>query len=225
MVNTGGTITTFAGNGAWGFSGDGNPANESSLSYPSGVAVDAAGDVLVADTFNNRIRWVDGQGIIHTVAGNGDYGFSGDGGLATSAMLASPFGVGLDPSANIYVADALNERVRMVSAVAGLNASTTRVTFGPEPVGRSSSPQTVTLAAVGPLSINSIAVTGDFSEWIDCPTGTTISGRCVMNIVFKPTRAGVRTGKVTITDNGYFSNGLLIRLKGTGIPVWPNSSP
>ena len=218
-VNTRGIISTFAGNGSAGFSGDGNPAYESSLCNPSGVAVDAAGDVVIADTCNNRIRWVDGEGIIHTVAGDGNYGFSGDGGLGTGAMLANPQGIGVDPSGNIYVADTLNNRVRKVNALAGLNASTTSVTFGPQPVGMSSRPQTVTLAAVGPLNINDIVVKGDFTELNDCGIGVTISGHCVISIAFKPRRGGTRTGTVTITDNGYFSSSLVIHLNGTGIPT------
>jgi hypothetical protein len=219
-VNTSGIISTVAGSGL-GFSGDGGPATEASLDYPLGVAVDAAGDVLIADSYNNRIRWVDGQGIIHTVAGNGSYGFSGDGGPATNAELAAPWGVGVDPSGNIYVADIYNERVRKVHAVAGLNASRTSVTFGLEPVGMSSSTKTVTLSAIGPLSIDYITVTGDFSESYDCPIGTTMSGQCELRIVFKPTRAGLRSGTVTIWDNGYFSSGLVIDLKGTGIAARP----
>jgi hypothetical protein len=217
-VNTRGIISTFAGGGST--SGDGGPANEAGLSDPSGVAVDAAGDVLIADYGGGHIRWVDGQGIIHTVAGTGGYGFSGDGGLGSSAMLAWPQGVGVDPSGNIYVADTNNYRVRRVNAVAALNASTTSLTFGPQPVGMSSSPQTVTLSAIGPLNINDIVVTGDFTESDDCGTGP-VSGQCVMRIVFKPTAAGTCTGTVTIRDNGYFSTALVIELKGTGIWARP----
>jgi hypothetical protein len=215
MANASGIISTFAGNGSTGFSGDEGPANEASLSYPYGVAVDAAGDVLIADTQNNRIRWADGQGIIYTVAGNGSHGFSGDGGLGTSAMLATPYGVGVDPSGNIYVGDTGNNEVRMVNAVGGLNASPTKVTFGYEQVGTASSPQTVTLSAIGPLNINNIVVTGDFSEWSDCSTGP-VSGQCLMPILFQPTAAGVRTGTVTISNNGFFTSSLAINLTGHG---------
>jgi hypothetical protein len=226
MVNTSGIISTFAGGGGGCAGqtdsvGDGCPATEAILTSPTGVAMDAAGDLVIADWGSNRIRYVDGQGIIHTVAGNGTYGFSGDGGPATSAELAMPWGVGLDPSGNIYVADKNNIRVRIISAVAALNASTTNVTFGPQPVGMASGPKTVTLSAVGPVNIRYIMATGDFSESNDCPIGTTISGQCVINIVFKPTRAGVRTGTVIITDNAYFSGGLVIDLRGTGIWARP----
>jgi len=217
MVNTSGIIRTFAGNGSAGFSGDVVPANESSVYFPEGVAVDPIGDVLIADSANNRIRWVDGQGIIYTVAGNGHSRFYGDGGLGTSAVLTLPLGVGVDPSGNIYIADTNNFRVRKVNSVAALNASPTNVMFPYQAVGITSSPQSLTLAAIGPLSIQNIAVTGDFSESNGCPIGTMVSGQCAINIVFKPTLAGVRTGTVTISDNGYFSPSLVISLQGTGI--------
>jgi hypothetical protein len=131
-------------------------------------------------------------------------------------MLAVPEGVGVDPLGNIYIADMINYRVREVNAVAGLNASTTSVTFGSQAVGTTSSPQKVTLAAIGPLDISKIVVKGDFSESGDCATGA-MSGQCVMSIVFKPTATGTRKGTVTITDNGYFSTSLVINLQGTGI--------
>jgi hypothetical protein len=219
-VNTAGIISTIAGGGTGcpgqtDSFGDGCPATQASLSNLKGVAVDAAGDVLIADTYNNLVRWVDGLGIIHSVAGDGSYDFSGDGGLGTSATLADPWGVGVDPSGNIYIADYRNFQVRMVNAVAALNTSTTSVTFGSQTVGTSSSSLSVTLSAVGPLDINNIVITGDFSSTGDCVTGP-MSGQCVMNIVFKPTQAGTRTGTLTVSDNGYFSSSLVINLSGTG---------
>jgi len=215
MVNTHGIISTFAGGG--GGEGDGGPANQAGLLMPSGVAVDAAGNVLIADSASGLIRWVDGLGVIHTVAGNSPYtgGFAGDGGPAFSAELAFPDGVSLDSLGDIYIADTGNNRVRKINAVAGLNASTASVTFGAQAVGTSSDPMTVTLSAVGPLDISNIAATGDFSSPGDCVTGS-MSGQCVMSIVFKPTQSGTRTGTVTISDNGYFSSSLMINLSGTG---------
>ncbi len=82
-----GVMTTVAGNGTHGFTGDGGPATSAQLSYPSSVAVDSAGDLYIADFDNDRIRKVSNNGIITTVAGSGAYGFSGDGGPATSAQL------------------------------------------------------------------------------------------------------------------------------------------
>jgi uncharacterized protein (TIGR03437 family) len=114
-VSPAGTITTVAGNGTYGFSGDGGPATGASLHEPYGVAVDAAGNIYVADTRNSRIRKVSPAGVITTVAGNGTYGFSGDGGPATGASLVYPYGVAVDAAGNIYVADSDNRRIRKVS--------------------------------------------------------------------------------------------------------------
>ena len=109
-----GIITTVAGNRNQGFSGDGGPAASASLFYPSAVAVDAAGNLYIADKYNNRIRKVSG-GIITTIAGNGTAGYSGDGGPATSASLYSPSGVAVDLGGNLYIADLMNSRIRKVS--------------------------------------------------------------------------------------------------------------
>jgi sugar lactone lactonase YvrE len=114
-VNTAGIITTVAGNGTAGFSGDGGPATSAAINYPFGVAVDSAGNLYFADAVNNRIRKVNTAGIITTVAGDGTAGFSGDGGLATSAKINSPWGVGVDAAGNVYFVDYYNSRVRKVT--------------------------------------------------------------------------------------------------------------
>jgi hypothetical protein len=115
MVNlTTGVITTVAGTGAAGSGGDGGPATSAQLNGPYGVAVDVAGDLFIADTNNNRIREVNTAGTISTVAGNGTVGNGGDGGAATSAQLYHPFGVAVDSSGNIYIADTDNQRIRKV---------------------------------------------------------------------------------------------------------------
>ena len=108
------TIDTFAGNGTIGYSGDNGPATSAQLNQPWGVAVDAAGNVYIADTVNNRIRKV-ANGVISTVAGNGTLGYSGDDGPATSAQLSWPAGVAVDSAGNLYVADQNNNRIRKVS--------------------------------------------------------------------------------------------------------------
>ncbi|SNT43234.1 Sugar lactone lactonase YvrE [Granulicella rosea] len=111
-VNSAGIISTVAGNGTAGFSGDGGPATSAQLSYPSGVAVDGAGNIYIADESNNRIRKVNSAGVISTVAGTGVQGFSGDGFAATSATLNQPFTVNVDTAGNFYFADA--QRFRKV---------------------------------------------------------------------------------------------------------------
>jgi len=118
-ISAAGIITTVAGNGIQGFAGDG-PATSASLSCPPGdgcgVAVDASGNLFIADIGNNRIRKVSAGGIITTVAGNGTQGFSGDGGPATSAALNDAVAVAVDASGNLFIADSYNHRIRKVSA-------------------------------------------------------------------------------------------------------------
>jgi hypothetical protein len=112
---SGGVITTVAGNGTSGFSGDNGPATSAQLAGPEGIAVDSLGNLYIADTGNNRVRTVS-NGVITTVAGNGTYGFSGDNGPAASAQLAYPAGVAVDSAFNLYIADSENNRVRNVSS-------------------------------------------------------------------------------------------------------------
>ncbi len=113
-VATGGTITTFAGDNTAGSKGDGGPATEASLRYPTGLAFDSAGNLYIADSNNHRIRKITSDGIISTVAGSGVYGFSGDGGPATDATLEYPDGVYVDKAGNMYIVDTVSSRVRMV---------------------------------------------------------------------------------------------------------------
>jgi sugar lactone lactonase YvrE len=114
-------ITTAVGTGEKGFAGDGGPADKALLNGPFDVCFDRAGNLYFSDTFNNRIRRVDAKtGVISTVAGNGEKGFSGDGGPATKAALNEPYGVVVDRAGNLYIADRLNRRVRKVNAVSGV---------------------------------------------------------------------------------------------------------
>jgi len=105
--------------GKWisGFSGDNGPATSATLSFPAAVAVDAAGQVYIADSLNSRIRLVSTNGIITTIAGTGRPAYSGDGGPATSAAIFNPPGLAVDAGGNVYIADANNERVRFLQAV------------------------------------------------------------------------------------------------------------
>ena len=113
-VSTDGTITTIAGTGVRGFSGDGGPATAARLDGPEGVATDGLGNLYIADYGNTRVRKVNSGGTITTIAGNGKVGFSGDGGPATSARMGTPVGVAADARQNIYIADYYTERVRKV---------------------------------------------------------------------------------------------------------------
>jgi len=121
VVAATGVIETVAGNGVAGYSGDGGKATQAELDYPSAVSVDASGNIYIADSGNNRIREVvAATGVIETVAGDGATGYSGDGGMATQAQLNQPWGVSVDVSGNIYIADTLNWRIREVVAKTGI---------------------------------------------------------------------------------------------------------
>jgi uncharacterized protein (TIGR03437 family) len=109
-----GVITTVAGDGIPGFSGDNGPATSAQLASPGGVAVDSAGNLYIADEGNNRIRKVSG-GVITTIAGNGTYGYSGDGGPATSAQLSQPGYIAIDSAGDIYIADGQNGTIRVLT--------------------------------------------------------------------------------------------------------------
>lgn len=124
-VDASGTITTFAGIGRWGTEGDGGPASQAGLTAIHGLAADAQGNLYVADTWDDRIRKIDTEGVITTVAGTGDEGVGGDGGPATEARLNKPRGVAVDAVGNLYIADSDNHRIRkvdskgMITTVAG----------------------------------------------------------------------------------------------------------
>ncbi|MBV8785461.1 MAG: fibronectin type III domain-containing protein, partial [Mycobacterium sp.] len=125
-----GIITTLAGTGGAGFSGDGSAATAATLNVPRGATVDSAGNVFIADTSNNRIRVVAATtgtifgvsvnpGDIYTIAGTGTAGGAGDGGPATAAQLNSPDGVAIDGQGNLLIADTINNRIRVVAATTG----------------------------------------------------------------------------------------------------------
>lgn len=113
-IDRNGVITTIAGNGRRGYSGDGGPATKARFNAPEHVAVDEEGNVYIEDTGNNSIRRVDPNGIITTVVGKRGSGFSGDGGPASSARLSEPSGMFLTPGGVLYIADSANNRVRQL---------------------------------------------------------------------------------------------------------------
>jgi len=128
-VDTFGIITTYAGNGTPGYSGDGGPALAAEMEYLTGVTADRKGNIYIADEFNEVIRKVDATGIITTYAGNGTIGFSGDNGPATNAQMWHPADVGVDRMGNVYTVDQDNSAVRkidtsgIITTVAGIPGS------------------------------------------------------------------------------------------------------
>ena len=115
MINTAGIISTIAGTGVAGFSGDGGPATAAQLNSQNSIAFDAFGNLFIADGSNNRIRMVNTAGIISTVVGNGTAGYNGDGGQATTASIQNPTGIALDVTGNLYMVDATNY-IRKINA-------------------------------------------------------------------------------------------------------------
>ena len=165
-VDTAGTITTVAGIGESSYSGDGGPANQARLSRLWGVAVDGAGNLYIADRDNHRIRRVDAKGIITTVAGNGESGYSGDGGPAVTARLSWTKWVAVDGAGNLFIADGSNHRIRRVdtegtiTTVAGTGKQGYSGDGGPAVAARLNSPGGLAVDATGNLYF------GDYSKRI-----------------------------------------------------------
>ncbi|OQW91873.1 MAG: hypothetical protein BWK78_03340 [Thiotrichaceae bacterium IS1] len=111
-----GTLYTIAGNGTPGYSGDGGPATKAQLNFPWGIIVDKNNNLYIADADNHRVRKIDSQGTISTVAGNGTPGNAGDSGVATSAQLNLPDGIAIDKAGNLYISEAGNHVIRKVDA-------------------------------------------------------------------------------------------------------------
>ena len=118
MVDSKGTITTVAGTGMGGFSGDGGPGVLAQLNTPGDVAVDREGHLFIADTRNNRIRMLDlNTGLIQTVAGTGFAGFDQEEGPALQISLNEPSGLAVGPTGAVYIADTRNDRIRELTVV------------------------------------------------------------------------------------------------------------
>jgi uncharacterized protein (TIGR03437 family) len=172
-----GTITTIAGTGTVGFSGDGGLAVRATLAGPSGVAVDRAGNIFFSDTGNNRLRRISPSGIITTIAGNGTHEDSGDGGAASAAGLNQPCGIALDDRGNIWIAQPFSQKVRKIAASGIINTFAGSGDFGYSgdggpavsarlysPYGVAVDPQgTVFIADTYNFRIRSVSQTGEIS--------------------------------------------------------------
>jgi len=159
-VDQSGTLTRVAGIGRSGYSGDGGPATSAQLEYPDGIAVDAAGDIFVADKNANVIREIAADGAISTFAGTGAAGFAGDGGPAAQALFNGPTGLAFDAVGNLYVADTGNNRVRRISpgggainTLAGNGAAGSGGDGGPASSASLNSPEGVTIDPAGYIYI------------------------------------------------------------------------
>ena len=158
-IDRSGTISTIAGTGVPGYSGDGGPAQAAQFDGPRGVAGDSGGNLYVADDNNHRIRRIDPSGVVTTVAGTGAPGYAGDGGRAPSAQLRNPRGVATDGRGNVFIADSMNARIRMVdsagviSTVAGCGRHGFGGDGGPATVARMFEPRGVAIGPAGHLFV------------------------------------------------------------------------
>ena len=216
VINSAGVIATLAGSGTPNFAGasggDGGPAAASALSRPSGVSIDAAGNIYIADTNNQRIRTVT-AGVISTAAGTGEQGFAGDGGTLQTVVLDTPRAVAVDASGNLSISDSGNQRIR--------GASDASVAFGSAEVGVSSAAQTITLANPGPasLTISSTAITGPFNLIASgtcgaVPLTLAAGASCTEALAFTPLAPGGSTGSIAFAGPGATPQTIL--LTGTG---------
>jgi len=158
-IDRAGYLTHFAGNGKRGFNGDGIQATEASLAGPYDVRLDSKGNVYIADLFNHRIRRIDRNGVISTVAGTGVPGYSGDGGPAINAQLNMPYGIILDNEDNLLIADSDNHVIRKVGrdgiirTIAGSGQRGYDGDGGPATAAKFDSPQSLALYKDGRLYI------------------------------------------------------------------------
>lgn len=213
-----GIITTFAGTGQYGYTGDGL-ATSVGLGNPNQVSSDVNGNVFIADSGTDLIRWVEPGGQLITIAGTpNNPGYGGDGGVATSALLYQPYAVARDSSGNTYISDSYTGLIRKVSAFAGFGRSVNSLSFETQPAGTTSDFQPIILSAVGPITFYGITASSGFSEIDDCVGVELTAGQtCEVDVYFEPGSAGTYHGTLSISSNAFFAaNSDTITLSGTG---------
>ena len=227
-VNTAGVISTLAGTGAAGNSGDGGLAINAQMKAPYGMVVDGAGNLYFADVSNQRVRKVDAAGIMTTIAGN-TLGFSGDGGVSTNALLAVPHDVVLDASGNILFTDTGNNRVRKIaqSAANSISATPATLQFSYTIGGAVPAAQTMNISSSGAALSFTASATSSGSNWLSVsPSSGTTPAALSVSISPSGLAGGVYQGAISITPAGAPSQSYAVSLTvtGAGAPSFTSSS-
>ena len=241
-VSTNGTITTLAGTGIAGFSGDSGRAKLAKINFPAGIVVDPQRNVVFCDSANNRIRKIDNTGVITTIAGTGVAGFSGDHGPATAAMINQPYGLALDSQGNLFFADLGNQRIRkidkndVITTVAGTGEAGFGGDGGPATSAELNGPEAVIPDSAGNLYIadtqNSRVRKVDGAGKISTFAGGGFAGCNDDGVPATQARLGrvrgfaIHQGKLVISNAGCgfiravdFKTGLIATVAGTEIAI------
>ncbi|MES2391862.1 MAG: Ig-like domain repeat protein [Acidobacteriota bacterium] len=221
---SGGTITTVAGNGTQGYSGDNAAASVAELNAPEAVVLDPAGDIYIADSGNNRVREVSAStGKITTISGNNSQGFAGDGGPANAASLNGPSALYFDQGGNLYIADFFDNRIREISG------TTIALSYPTIKVSKFSDPQLVTVENAGNTALNLQTQIFDQST-LDGATTTCVVGSsmastttCVLGVVFAPTVIGSPDTGTLKQPSDAGNSPIVITLSGNVLAVEPTT--
>lgn len=221
VVATNGTISTLAGTGTAGLSGDGGPATSATLNGPVAIAADAFGNVYFSESQNHIIRKVSANGIISTVAGNGQSGFSGDGGPATSASLFAPYGLALDGKGALYVADRFNNRIRKVQLQAQLSTLPSVLTFTAAAGGDNPPAQSLAISSSsGTLSWTAEAATQNGGFWLFASTASgSTPGTLTATVKVAGLAPGTYQGTLTIQSASAGNSPLIVNVMLTVTPA------
>lgn len=218
-----GIITTIAGNGQFGFSGDGDLATQASLSNVNDIAFDKNGNLYIADGGHNRIRRIDKTtGVITTIAGNGIGGYS-KAGIGTQASINNPQAIAIDDNGYIYVSDNSHQILRIVPAIPDVALKVNNITLASGIVQdfgtlslKESKAITFTIKNRGfaPLYISDLQLTGDFSTSAKIPDTLGIRDSIQIVVHIKSQNAGTKTGRLIVRNNDLYDQNFVINLHG-----------
>ena len=224
-IDTTGVISTIAGTGTAGFTGDTGPALQAQLNVPASVALDVAGDLYIADSGNNRIRKIAANtGLITTIAGNSGESFSGDNGPANAAGLYGPYTLALDGQNSLFIADVFHNRIRKIGG------ATAVLDFPAIRVGRVSAPLTQTVENDGNAPLDLTSILAIANAQVDgpmtlCTPQTPLKplDQCVVGADFAPTVTGNPVlGQINLVSNAGNSPGVLT-LSGQVLDIDPTT--